>query len=299
MKGESPVIRSMTGYGRQEVGEADVHFTVEIRSLNNRYLDIQVKSPRTLAAMESRVKKSVQERFSRGRFDVFITRNGEQEKAGRLVVNEALAGQYIGVLRDLKTRFGLGGDVELSMVSGFPDIITVAETREDPEALWLVLSGGLVQALDELDRMRADEGAALARDILSRTETIERLIARIHAKAPATVELARKKMADTLSRLLNEQPDPVRVAQEIAILAERTDVTEELTRLGSHITQFRGLLNDSPHEGVGRKLDFMIQEMGREVNTIASKAMDAEISLDVVNVKAELEKIREQVQNIE
>jgi uncharacterized protein (TIGR00255 family) len=289
----------MTGYGRKEVGEADVHFTVEIRSLNNRYLDIQVKSPRSLAVMESRVKKTVQERFSRGRFDIFISRNGEQEKAGRLIVNDALAGQYIGVLRDLKARFGLGGDVELPMLAGFQDIITVAETKEDPEVLWRVLSGGLVQALDELDRMRADEGEALARDIQSRIEAIERLIAGIRAKAPATVELARKRMADTLSRLLNEQPDPVRVAQEIAILAERTDVTEELTRLGSHMKQFRGLLNDSTREGVGRKLDFLIQEIGREVNTIASKAMDAEISLDVVNIKAELEKIREQVQNIE
>jgi uncharacterized protein (TIGR00255 family) len=147
--------------------------------------------------------------------------------------------------------------------------------------------------------MRADEGAALARDILSRLETIERLIAAIRGKAPALVELARKRMTDTLSRLLNEQPDPVRVAQEIAILAERTDVTEELTRLASHMAQFRALLDESSREGVGRKLDFLIQEMGREANTIASKSMDAGISLDVVHIKAELEKVREQVQNIE
>ncbi len=293
------MIRSMTGYGRTEAGEADIRFTIEIRSLNNRYLDIQVKSPRSLATMESRVKKTVQERFSRGRFDVVIARNGEQEKAGRLVVNEALAEQYIGALRDLKTRYGLSGDVDLSTVAAFQDIVTVAEAKEEPEALWRVLSGGLAQALDELGRMRAEEGAVLAKDILNRIETIERLIGKIRTKAPATVEIARKRLTDTLNRLLNEQPDPVRVAQEIAILAERTDVTEELTRLGSHLSQFRALLNDSSREGVGRRLDFLIQEMGREVNTIASKAMDAEISLDVVHVKAELEKIREQVQNIE
>ncbi len=293
------MIRSMTGYGRKEVDEAGDHFTVEIRSLNNRYLDVQVKTPRGLAVMESRVKKSVQERFSRGRFEVFISRNGGRERTDRLVVDEALAGQYIGILKDLKSRFGLSGDVDLSLVAGFQDLITVNEVKEDPEALWRVLTPGLSLALDDLDRMRVEEGAALARDIRERLETVDRLLQTIGAIAPATVENARKRMADTLSRLLNEQPDPVRLAQEIAILAERTDVTEELTRLGSHMAQFRSLLVESGREAVGRKLDFLIQEMGREVNTIASKAMDARISMDIVTIKAELEKIREQVQNIE
>ncbi len=289
----------MTGYGRKEVGDSQAHFTVEIRSLNNRYLDVQIKSPRVLAPMESRIRKMVQERFPRGRFDIFVTRNGEQEKIGRLALNEALAGQYIAILRDLKARYGLSGDVDLVMVSGFQDIVSVTEPADDPEFLWKVVSAGLAQALDDLARMRADEGAVLARDILGRLETISGLIAKIGTRAPATVEAARKRMHDMLSKLLNEQPDPVRVAQEIAILAERTDVTEELTRLGSHMMQFGSLLKESSPEGVGRKLDFLIQEMGREVNTIASKSMDADISLDVVNIKAELEKIREQVQNIE
>ncbi len=245
------------------------------------------------------VKKSVQERFSRGRFDVFITRNGDHERTGRLVVNETLAGQYIEALRDLKSRFGLGGEVELSMVAGFQDIVVVAETKEDPEALWQVLSGGLTQALTNLTGCAERKARLLAGDILARLETIEGLIATIRIKAPATVELARKRMTETLGRLLNEQPDPVRVAQEIAILAERTDVTEELTRLGSHMITISRPACRPSREGVGRKLDFLIQEMGRETNTIASKAMDAEISLDVVHIKAELEKVREQVQNIE
>jgi uncharacterized protein (TIGR00255 family) len=289
----------MTGYGRKEVSGEDIRLTIEIRSLNNRYLDVQIKSPRAFAALESRVKKSVQERFSRGRFDIFISRNGEREKAGELVVNEALAGQYIKALRDLNERFTLGGDVELTVVAGFQDIVSLTESKEDPEALWRVLSGGLTQALDELARMRAEEGAALASDMMARLETIEGLIGKIRVRAPALVELSRKRMTDTLNRLLGEQPDPVRVAQEIAILAERTDVTEELTRLGSHLSQFRALPDDSSGEGIGRKLDFLIQEMGRETNTIASKSMDAGISLDIVTIKAELEKIREQVQNIE
>lgn len=293
------MIRSMTGYGRKEVGETGAHFVVEVRSLNNRYLDLQVKTPRGLAVIEPRVKKSVQERFSRGRFDVSIIRNGEYARTGMLVVDEALAGQYIAALKDLKARFGLSGDVDLSLVAGVQDLMTVTEAKEDLEAIWQIVSTGLLQALDELDRMRVDEGMVLARDIRDRIENIEGLVRTIRAKAPATIENARKRMTDTLARLLNEQPDPARLAQEIAILAERTDVTEELTRLGSHIGQFRTLLVDAGREAVGRKLDFMIQEMGREVNTIASKAMDAQISLDVVTIKAELEKIREQIQNIE
>ena len=293
------MIRSMTGYGRSETSNAGRHFTIEVRSVNNRYIDIQVKAPREFSVLEQRIRKSVQDRFSRGRFDVYITRNGEKEGAGRLVVNETLAGQYVASLRDLKARFGLGGDVDLSFLAGFQDLFSLTEVKEDLEAAWQVLADGLTHALKGLDGMRAEEGRALALDISGRLETIDRLLAEIHELAPASVEAARKRMSDVLAKLLHEQPDPVRLAQEIAILAERTDVTEELTRLGSHIRQFRALLADPSGEAVGRKLDFLLQEMGRETNTIASKAMDAQISLCVVNIKAELEKIREQVQNIE
>jgi uncharacterized protein (TIGR00255 family) len=289
----------MTGYGRSDTGDAGNHFSIEVRSLNNRYLDIQVKIPRGLAVLEARLKKSVQERFSRGRFDVTISRNSRQERVSRLEVNEALASQYIAILKDLKVRFGLNGDVDLSLLTSLSDVITVKEVEEEPEALWQVLSPGVSQALNELDRMRGDEGALLVQDIRDRLETIDRAIQAIRSQSPVTIENARKRMTDALSRLLNEQPDPVRLAQEIAILAERTDVTEELTRLGSHLMQFRILLGDAVREAVGKKLDFLLQEMGREVNTIASKAMDAIISMDVVNLKAEFEKIREQVQNIE
>ena len=293
------MIRSMTGYGRREVVEAGNHLTIEIRSLNNRYLDIQVKTPRGLALLEARVKKMVQERFSRGRFDVGISRNGGQERSGSFVVNETLAENYIRVLRDMKARFGLSGEIDLSLVAGMQDLMTVTDVKDDPEIVWQPLSAGLTLALDDLDQMRIQEGTALALDIKQRLETIERLIESIQINVPATVENARKRMTETLSKLLNEQPDPIRLAQEIAILAERTDVTEELTRLNSHIVQFRALLAEGGRDGIGRKLDFLLQEMGREANTIASKAMDARISMDVVTLKAELEKIREQVQNIE
>jgi uncharacterized protein (TIGR00255 family) len=286
----------MTGYGRSEAGETGNRFVIEVRSLNNRYLDIQLKSPRSLASLEARIRKYVQGRFSRGRIDIFIARSGEQERSGKFALNDALARQYIEILRVLKTQYKLSGEVELSLVAGFQDIIALTETQEDPEALWQVLQTGLKDALDELCKMRAEEGAALEQDVTTRLAIIDRIIGNIKDKAPTTVEITRKRMSDTLSRLLNEQPDPIRVAQEIAILA---DVTEELIRFGSHMSQFRAMLADSPPEGIGRKLDFLIQEIGREVNTIASKAMDAEISLNVVHIKSELEKIREQIQNIE
>ena len=293
------MIRSMTGYGRGETGGETQRFLIEIKSVNNRYLDVQVKAPRSLTALESRLKKSVQERFSRGRFDVFITRVGGEQTSGRLTVNRALAEDYVAALKELKERFGLHGEPDIATIASFPDVIAMSESAEDPAQLWQVLAAGMKQVLDDLETMRAGEGAALARDIVNRLSAITRLISGIRQKSPLIVERSRKRMTENLARLLNEQPDPVRIAQEIALLAERTDVTEELTRLDSHLAQFNALLGDESREGVGRKLDFLIQEIGREVNTIASKAMDADISLDVVEIKAELEKIREQVQNIE
>ncbi len=289
----------MTGYGRKESSIAGSHFTIEVRSVNNRYIDIQVKLPKNLTALEQHIRKKVLDRFSRGRFDVYIARNGEKESVGRLVVNETLTEQYIAALRDLKKRFGLGGEVDLSLLGGFQELFAMTEVKEDVEAVWQALAEDLVVALNDLDNMRTAEGRALVRDISGRLDAIDRLLSAIHGFAPASVEAARKRMSDTLTKLLHQEPDPVRLAQEIAILAERTDVTEELTRLESHMVQFRSLLADISGEAVGRKLDFLLQEMGRETNTIASKAMDAQISLNVVNIKAELEKIREQVQNIE
>lgn len=293
------MIRSMTGFGRAEIISAGIRVTIEIRSVNNRFIDIQVKAPRTFARLEPRIKKAVQYRCARGRIDVFISRNGERDMPGTLVVDEALVSQYIAVMKNLKERFGLSGEFDLSLIPEFPGLITIAEDQADMEALWPALSEGLAQALGELDGMRSQEGAAMLTDMTRRLGVIDDLMHEVEKIAPSTVEQARKRMSDALTRLLNEQPDPARLAQEIAILAERTDVTEELTRLKSHIRQFRLLVSDSTVEPVGRKLDFLLQEMGRETNTIASKAMNSQIAHHVVDIKAELEKIREQAQNIE
>jgi len=292
-------MRSMTGYGRSEVKEAAGMFAIELRSVNNRYLDVQVKVPRGLAALEPRVRKAVQDAFSRGRFDVYITRSGADAGSVRFTVDGDRAEQYIGALRELKTRFALPGEIDLALLTALPDIISREEVTEDAERVWTALAGALAQAMTGLRTMREQEGETLASDIAGRLTAIEERINAISARVPGTVEQARKRMIDALERILKEQPDPARVAQEIAILAERTDVTEEITRLASHGGQFLALMQGTGREPVGRKLDFLIQEMGREVNTIASKALDAEISLQVVTIKAELEKIREQVQNIE
>jgi uncharacterized protein (TIGR00255 family) len=289
----------MTGYGRAEGGGDTGGAVIEMRSVNNRFLDVQVKLPRTIAALEPRVRKAVQDRFSRGRIDVFINRGGRDAMPFQLSVNHQMAGQYLDILRDLKNRFDLSGEADLSLVSTLPDIIVREEVSEDMDRVWDHLGPVLERAMDGLAEMRDAEGAALSRDIVKRLSSIEKTASVITARSPEMIDQARTRMQDALQALLAEPVDPARLAQEIAVLAERTDVTEELTRLGIHIGQFRAMLAGTSPEPVGRKLDFLLQEMGREVNTIASKALDADISLQVVNIKAELEKVREQVQNIE
>jgi uncharacterized protein (TIGR00255 family) len=249
--------------------------------------------------LENRIRKAVQDRFARGRIDVFINRSSGDATSIRLVADHHLIGQYIEILNELKRRYSLTGKIELSFIHALPDVITRQETQEDLESVWTLLVKALDRAMLGLQTMREDEGRALTEDIIGRIHAIDSMIKSVHARVPEIVEAAQKRMNDSLARILKEPPEPARIAQEIAILAERTDVAEELTRLNSHLSQFRDLVAITTGEPVGRKLDFLIQEMGREVNTIASKAMDAEVSWSIVNVKAELEKVREQVQNIE
>ncbi len=289
----------MTGYGRGSAAEGALGLSVELRSVNNRFLDVQVRLPRSLAPLETRIRKAVQERFARGRIDVFVNRSGHDGGPSRLVLDEALTAQYLGILKELQERFGIGGEVGLAQFLSVPDIIRREEVEESADAVWGVLEEAINAAAAALRSMREEEGSALARDIAARLESLKAMAAGVEERSPVVVELARKRMADALQKVLQEQPDPARIAQEIAMLAERTDVTEELTRLASHVAQFRTFLEGPGDEPLGRKLDFLIQEMGREVNTIASKAQDAEVSQQAVQMKAELEKVREQVQNIE
>ncbi|HAR45552.1 MAG TPA: YicC family protein, partial [Nitrospiraceae bacterium] len=231
--------------------------------------------------------------------------NGEGARAGRIALDSDRADQYVKALTELKRRYSLPDDVDLALLAGREGVFTAEEAPDDAEALWKDLAGGMAKAFEALDVMRVDEGKALARDISSRLVRIEELAQEIGVRAPRSLEEARKRLTDSVRKLLGDaegvhhEPDPLRMAQEIALLADRTDISEELTRFASHLRQFRSLLAAGKTEAVGRKLDFLLQELNREVNTLASKAQDADISYGAVNIKAELEKIKEQVQNIE
>lgn len=299
------MIRSMTGYGRADARSGTSSFAIEIRSVNSRFIDIQMRTPKVLVPLEPRIRKAIQEKFSRGRFDLFVTRNGEGARAGRIALDSDRADQYVKALTELKRRYSLPDDVDLALLAGREGVFTAEEAPDDAEALWKDLAGGMAKAFEALDVMRVDEGKALARDISSRLVRIEELAQEIGVRAPRSLEEARKRLTDSVRKLLGDaegvhhEPDPLRMAQEIALLADRTDISEELTRFASHLRQFRSLLAAGKTEAVGRKLDFLLQELNREVNTLASKAQDADISYGAVNIKAELEKIKEQVQNIE
>ena len=293
------MIRSMTGYGRGEAVNERSVFVVEMRSVNNRYLDIQVKSPRIPGMLEPRIKKNVQSAFSRGRIDVFVSRAGVETSPVRISADFSAAEQYVAILKELKSRFSLPGDIDLASLLALPDVVGREELVEDPEETWSLLHPAVTQAAERLRTMREEEGKALSEDIRNRLHAIVAMAAVVRERVPVSLESAHKRLTEAVARIAKDLPDPSRIAQEIAILADKTDITEELIRLGSHIAQFNRLLETIDVDSVGRKLDFLVQEMGREVNTIGSKALDADISMTVVNMKAELEKIREQAQNIE
>lgn len=293
------MIRSMTGYGRGEAVTERAGFVVEMRSVNNRYLDIQVKTSRALGVLEPRIKKHVQAAFSRGRIDVFVSRTGVDASPMRITADFGAAEQYIAILKELKSRFSLSGDIDLASLQALPDVVGREELAEDPEETWSLLFPAVMQAAEQLRAMREEEGKALSDDMRNRLRAIEAMSEAVRGRVPAALESAHKRLKEAVARIMQDLPDPSRISQEIAILADKTDITEELIRLGSHAAQFSRLLDTTGVDSVGRKLDFLVQEMGREVNTIGSKALDADVSMTVVNMKAELEKIREQAQNIE
>lgn len=288
------MIKSMTGYGKGEGGG----YVVEMRSVNHKFLDLSMKIPRSMAALEGRIKKAVGDRFSRGRIDVYITQSAG-EAAGRSIrLDAGTASSYVAALTELKGRFGLAGDIDLGMLAGFKDIIIEEETPVDMEDVWAAIAGPLDDCMDALDDMRAREGESLASDISSRAGMLASNIDEIESRSPAVVAEYREKLVGRIARLSEGMEiDPARLAQEVALMADRCDVTEEVVRARSHFAQLAGMIASGVP--AGRKMDFLIQEINREVNTIGSKASDKEAAHRVVDMKAELEKIREQVQNIE
>jgi uncharacterized protein (TIGR00255 family) len=290
--------RSMTGFGRGEASEGGRTWVAEIRTVNHRFLDQRVILPRLFTAFEEPVKKRVAAIFDRGRVDITFSLNGLSAVEPQLVVNENVARQYRRCLQQLIDDCGLDGSVTLRDMLTLRDVITLEEPRPDMDAEWLVISAALDAALADCDIMRDKEGQTLKHDLLGRLAKFESIIRQIDSTIPQLQQQRHSDLKLRVAKLLDGLDlDPIRLAQEAAIMADKSDVTEEITRLDSHTTQFRAfLISDEP---VGRRLDFLLQEFLREVNTLSSKIANASIAHLGVEMKNEIEKIREQVQNIE
>ncbi|MHB8927012.1 MAG: YicC/YloC family endoribonuclease [Bacillota bacterium] len=292
------MIRSMTGYGRGQLSNGQRKAMVEVRSVNHRFSEVVIRMPKELSPLEERIRNLVQARVSRGRVDVLVSRDDFRGKRRKVEVDRDLAASYFEGLKELQQTLGLRAQARLELIARLPDVFTLAEVPEDLEELWHGLAGAVERALDEMLAMREREGGRLGDDLLERLKVIEASTAAIEARAPQVVEEYRRRLTDRVKEILpGVAVDEGRLTTEIVLFAERSNVTEELVRLRSHLAQMREGLGQS--EAVGRRLDFLLQEMNREINTIGSKAADGEIAKVVIDVKSELEKIREQVQNIE
>ena len=292
------MVKSMTGYGRAREMRNGRDITVEVRSVNNRYLDCTVKMPRAYIFAEDRMKARVQQAISRGKVDVFVTIDASAADAAVVAVNEPLARGYYDALTRLKTMFDLSGDITPEVLAKFPDVLAVTKAEEDVEAIAADICAVLDDALAAYNAMRAVEGEKLAADVAGRITTIEAVVGKVEERSPQTVAAYRQRLEAKMQEVLQSTTiDESRILTEAAIFADKIAVDEETVRLRSHIAQLQAMLVSG--EPVGRKLDFLIQEVNRECNTIGSKCNDLSIAQDVVNMKAEVEKIREQVQNME
>ena len=291
------MIRSMTGFGAGHGAAGGEELDVEVRSVNHKFCEVKARLPRELTSLEHELVKVVKDRVARGGIDVSVRRaTGGSTLAAR--VDAALAESYARAFAEIQARLGLPGAVSLADVLQAEGVVRLEERAVDLDAASEAVRRGLAAALDALVAMRASEGEALARDLSARLDLVEGLTARVAALAPQSVEQYRSRLTERIAELARGVAvDPARLAQEVALFADRTDVAEEVTRLGSHVAQVRALLGRA--EPAGRKLDFLVQEMHREVNTIGSKSQSAEISSHVVALKAEVERMREQVQNVE
>lgn len=291
----------MTGFGRATREVGGLGLEIEARSVNHRHLDLRIRLPRALAAHESRLKKRMQDKMSRGKVDITVNLVMATATTS-LEIDETIAAQYVSAAANLRERHGLSQELEVSALLSLPGVTRLVETEVDPETLVEPLEGGLDEAVAGMLAMRAAEGESLAAEFDGRLATIVELAERFETRAGEVVEVVKqrlKKRAEQIQREVGLQDD-ARLHQEIVIAADRLDITEELVRLRSHVDQFRETLAEAG-EGipVGRRLDFLLQELGREANTVGSKASDAPLAQDVVQLKTELERIREQVQNVE
>lgn len=294
------MIKSMTAYGRGEVQDKETVYLTEIRSLNNRHRDIVFRMSRELCALEEEMRSLIASRVRRGRVEVFV----QMETAGmmppvQLTLNEPLADAYVDIARQIADRTGMPLDIRLDTIMQMKDVVSAGPPSVDLDRVRPGLRDALNVCLSSLDEMKAREGSAIATDFEERLERLDTFVNGIHQRVPHVVDACRRRLEERVQSMLGDASvvDETRLAQEVAFFAERSDITEELVRLRSHIKQFRDyILVD---EAVGRRLDFLVQEMNREVNTLGAKGSDTIISGAVVEMKAELEKLREQIQNVE
>jgi uncharacterized protein (TIGR00255 family) len=292
------MIKSMTGYGRGSVEEGGRAFQIEVKSVNNRYLDINLRLPRQINALEDNVRKYIASRISRGKIDVYINQEKVSDDDINITIDEQVASAYFNAFTELKERFSLKDDISISLLAKSNDVIVVERKEEDLEAIWKTLSRALEEAIDMFIDMRGREGLKLSNDISERCEMIKGMVGKIEERSPEIIKEYREKILQRVSEFLKDvEVDQAKLLNEVAFFSDKSNITEEIVRLKSHIEQLKSTL--SSKESVGRKLDFIIQEMNRETNTIGSKANDLYITGLVVDMKSELEKIREQIQNIE
>ena len=291
-------VKSMTGFGRAEVESEGRVWLAEVRCVNNRYLDLKMKLPRGYNALEEKIRKKVSIYHSRGRVDLFLAVSGDFSDLQEVKINKELAAGYHTALKQLAEDFNVPLEVTAKTLALYPEVITREQREENLDLVWPLIDKVVDMALEQCSEMQLQEGDALCRDLQGRLDTFTATIDTIEKSIPLLLQDRQINLGERLEKLLgNVQLDPARLAQEIAILADKTDVTEEIVRLRCHISQFNSFLEENG--GVGRKLDFLIQEFLREVNTLASKINDAAIAHHTVDLKSELEKMREQVQNIE
>ena len=292
------MIKSMTGYGRCEIEEKDRKVNIEISTVNHRYCDLSIRMPKALAHLEDDIRKMIKQEIARGKVEVNLYITSLSEEDIEVIVNEAACTAYVEALRKMGTKLGLCDNIGLAEVMRLNDVISIQKKPSDVEIIWPMIEKALKEALAQLVAMREKEGSALKYDLLEKAQTVLDITSQLERISHQVVQNYKIKLEERMRKLLEEIPiDEVRIATEAALFADKASIDEELTRLRSHVSQLQQILDEEV--SIGRKLDFLMQEMNREANTIASKANDYTITSYAVELKSEIEKIREQIQNIE
>ncbi|MCD3194407.1 YicC family protein [Clostridium botulinum C] len=293
------MLRSMTGFGRGMTKEgSNRSFTIEIKSVNHRYFDLNLKMPRNLLSLENKIREVIKQKINRGKVDVFITQNVYGNDDIEVKFNEQLADSYFKCLEKIKDRYDTNNDISVSLIAKFPEVISVEKKEEDSQEIWDYIEQPLNDAVESLVNMREKEGKKLKEDVINKCNIIQESLKEVEKRAPLVVKDYKNRLNNRIIELLdNSDIDESRISMEVAVFADKAAIDEEVVRLNSHIVQLKDTLEKN--EPVGRKLDFIVQEMNRETNTISSKANDLQIVNLTINMKNYIEKIREQIQNIE